>query len=116
MLKAGLLLTATLAACAPAHSPAGPLSVAREPVPGGTRLLLVAEPGARISAGYVPTLTLDDGTVVRFDTSAVSPDSAYFAAPPAATLDRPPDAAHGLLKASVCPRNEAVCQLIKMDV
>jgi hypothetical protein len=116
MLKPVLAALTLLLACSP-PPPAGELLwLGREPAPGGARLLLLTEPGARISAEYTPTLTLDDGTLVRFDTPALSPDSAYFAAPPAATLHRPPAQAHGLLKASVCRRNEAVCRLVKLEV
>jgi hypothetical protein len=116
MLKAGLVLLLALAGCSRASTPAAQLSVSREPVSAGTRLLLVPEAGARISAQYPPTLTLDDGTVVRFDTTALSSDSAYFIAPPSALLGRAPRAAHGLLKASVCGKHEAVCRLVKLEV
>ncbi len=116
MHKSGLVLLWLAAACSgPPPAPAL-LSLERHPLPGGVRLLLVTEPGARISTEYPPTLTLRDGLVVRFDTTAVSEDSAYFAAPPAAVLDRPPGAAHGLLKAGVCRRNERVCRLVKLQV
>jgi len=116
MLKAGLFLLLALAACTRAPAAAGPLAMTREPVVGGTRLLLVAEAGARISADYVPTLTLDDGTIVRFDTTALSSDSAYFAAPPSAVVGGAASAMHGLLKASVCREHEAVCRLVKLEV
>jgi hypothetical protein len=116
MLKPSVATLGLLLACSPPPPASQPLWLGREPAPGGVRLLLLTEPGARISAEYVPTLTLKDGTVVRFDTTALSPDSAYFAAPPAAALPRPASQAHGLLKASVCHRNEAVCRLVKLEV
>jgi hypothetical protein len=116
MLKPFMAALALLLSCSPPPPAGQSLWLTREPVPGGVRLLLLAEPGARISAEYTPTLTLEDGIVVRFDTTALSPDSAYFAAPPSATLARPPAQAHGLLKASVCHRNEAVCRLVKLEV
>ena len=116
MLKPSVAVLGLLLSCSPPPPAGQPLWLAREPAPGGARLLLLTEPGARISAEYTPTLTLEDGIVVRFDTTALSPDSAYFAAPPSATLARPPAQAHGLLKASVCHRNEAVCRLVKLEV
>ena len=116
MLKPFLAALGLLLSCNPPPPAGQSLWLTREPAPGGVRLLLLAEPGARISAEYTPTLTLEDGIVVRFDTTALSPDSAYFAAPPSATLARPPAQAHGLLKASVCHRNEAVCRLVKLEV
>ena len=116
MLKPSLATLVFLLSCSPPPPAGRPLWLAREPAPGGARLLLLTEPGARISAEYTPTLTLEDGIVVRFDTTALSADSAYFAAPPSATLARPPAQAHGLLKASVCHQNEAVCRLVKLEV
>ena len=116
MRKTIVLAAVLLAGCRADARPGPLLSVEREAVPGGTRLLLVPAPGARIGRSLQPTLTLDDGTVVRFDTSAVTPDSAYFAAPPAAHLDRPPAATHGLLEASACRADEAVCRLVKLDI
>ena len=116
MLKPSVVALGLLVACSPPPPAGQPVWLGREPTPGGVHLMLLVEPGARISAEYTPTLTLEDGTVVRFDTTALSADSAYFAAPPAATLARPPAEAHGLLKASVCHQSEAVCRLVKLEV
>lgn len=116
MLKPSVVALGLLLACSPPPPAGQPVWLGREPTPGGVRLLLLAEPGARISAEYTPTLTLEDGTVVPFDTTALSPDSAYFAAPPAAALPRPASEVHGLLKASVCHKDEAVCRLVKLEV
>jgi hypothetical protein len=90
--------------------------VTREATPDGERLMLVAEPGARISATYVPTLTLADGRIVEFDTSAVTADSAYFTAPPAGLLSDPPRRLHGMLKASVCPAGQSYCRLLRIAI
>jgi hypothetical protein len=117
MRKPLLALALALAACSRPPTPAGPISVAREPAPdGGERLMLVAEPGARISATYVPTLTLADGRIVEFDTSAVTADSAYFTAPPAGLLSDPPRRLHGMLKASVCPAGQSYCRLLRIAI
>lgn len=112
-----LALALALAACSRPPTPAGPISVAREPAPdGGERLTLVAEAGARISATYPPSLTLADGRIVEFDTSAVTADSAYFTAPPAALLPDPPLQLHGTLKASVCPAGQSYCRLFRIAI
>lgn len=111
-----LLALLALACARPEARPAPPLALERTAQGAGTRLLLVPAQGARIGVDYKPTLTLQDGAVVRFDTSAVTADSGYFAAPPAAEVDRAPDDVHGQLKASVCREHEAVCRLIKMEV
>jgi hypothetical protein len=117
MRKPLLALALALAACSRPPTPAGPISVAREPAPdGGERLTLVAEAGARISATYPPSLTLADGRIVEFDTSAVTADSAYFTAPPAALLPDPPLQLHGTLKASVCPAGQSYCRLFRIAI
>ena len=116
-----LLLTglAFLPACAgerPAPAAAAPaLRVERHAVAGGTRLLLISRPGTRINAGTRPALELLDGTVVRFDTSAVSPDSLYYAAPPAALLDTGTEP-RGTLSASVCDESALVCRRVQVEL
>lgn len=116
MLRPSLVVLLLLSACSPPPKAAGPLTVRQEPAARGARLLLIAEPGARISAEYTPTLTLDDGTIARFDTTALSSDSAYFAAPPSAMLPGSHGDIHGLVKASVCFEDEAVCRLVKLEI
>ncbi len=77
-------IPALAAACAgePAPAPAASaalpaLSIEREAVPGGTRLLLITRPGTRINAATRPALHLADGAVIHFDTSAVTGASLY---------------------------------------
>ena len=80
----------------------------------GSPFRLVAAPGVRINARLKPALELDDGTVVRFDSPQVTPDSAYFAAPPTAAPPR--GARRGTLRVSVCQSGEAICRSLKMAV
>src|SRR5712691_1742238 len=102
------LLVAALAAAA-CHGPPPLLAVE-----AGPPLRLVAAPGVRINARLKPALELDDGTVLRFDSPLVTPDSAYFAAAPTAA---PPEGARrGTLRVSVCPSGEAVCRSLEIAV
>ena len=108
MTKFAMLVLATLviAAC---HGP--PPLVGLE---AGPPLRLVAPPGVRINARLKPALELDDGTVLRFDSPRVTPDSAYFAAAPTAA---PPEGARrGTLRVSVCPSGEGICRSLEIAV
>jgi hypothetical protein len=102
-----------LVACRPASAP--PLTVERHAEPGGLRLVLRPGTGARINARLKPALELADGTVLRFDTARLSPDSAYFAEAPELTLPAGASA-HGRLRASVCNEGEHICRLITLEV
>ena len=97
-------------------APAPPLTLQTEAVPGGTRLLLISPPGTRINAEVRPALLLRDGRIVHFDTAAVTADSLYYTAPPAALLDAPPASAKGMLRASVCDDTARVCRLVKVEI
>ena len=109
MTKFAMLVLATLAIAA-CHGP--PPLVALE---AGPPLRLVAAPGVRINARLKPALELDDGTVLRFDSPRVTPDSAYFAAVP--TVATPTSGGrHGTLRLSVCPAGERLCRLVVMAV
>lgn len=113
----GLALLPACAAERPAPgAPATPdLRVERHPAPGGTRLLLISRPGTRINAGTRPALELPDGTVIHFDTSAVSSDSLYYAAPPAALLEAGTDP-RGTLRASICDEGALVCRRVQVEL
>ena len=78
----------------------------------GPPLTLVAAPGVRISARLKPALELDDGTVLRFDSPSLTPDSAYFAAAP--TVAPPQGARRGTIRVSVCPSGENLCRSVEM--
>lgn len=97
-------------ACSPS-SPAGPLRLEASRAGGGTRLELSATPGVKINARLKPALELTDGTVLRFD-SPLTPDSAYFADPPATLMDGRHPQVHGTLRASVCDAHQTVCRAI----
>ena len=102
-----LLVAALWAACG-----GRPPLVALQP---GPPLRLVAAPGVRINARLKPALELEDGTVLRFDSPRLTPDSAYFAAAP--TVAPPASGSrHGTLRLSVCPPSEKVCRLVVMAV
>jgi len=79
-------------------------------------LRLVAAPGVRINARLKPALELDDGTVLRFDSPYLTPDSAYFAAPPTAAPVPPGGPHRGTLRASVCPSREKFCRSVELAV
>jgi hypothetical protein len=117
LLLPGLALLSACAGDRPAPAvAAGPeLRVERHPAPGGTRLLLITRPGTRINAETRPALELLDGTVVHFDTSAVSPDSLYYDAPPAAHLGAGAEP-RGTLRASVCDDAARVCRRVQVEI
>jgi hypothetical protein len=77
-----------------------------------TRVVLVAAPNLEINAKVPPALELADGSVLRFTAPALTPDSAYFAAPPVAWIEQPADTLHGTLRVGVCQRGEEVCRRI----
>ncbi|HYL55172.1 MAG TPA: redoxin domain-containing protein [Gemmatimonadales bacterium] len=79
-------------------------------------LRLVAAPGVRINARLKPALELDDGSVLRFDSPSLTPDSAYFAAPPTAAPVPPGGPHRGILRASVCPSREKFCRAVELAV
>ncbi len=87
-----------------------------EPGPAGTRLTLIAAPGARINARLKPALELPDARVLRFDSPKLTADSAYFADAPAALAPAGTSLRHGTLRASVCPAGEKVCRTVELRV
>lgn len=98
-------------ACSPS-SPAGPLRLEASRAGAGTRLELSATPGVKINARLKPALELTDGTVLRFDSPHLTPDSAYFADPPATLMNGRHSQVHGTLRASVCDAHQTVCRTI----
>ena len=83
---------------------------------GAFGLRLEPAPGARLNARLKPALELADGSVLRFDSPHLTPDSAYFAEPPVAVLGESTKARSGLLRASVCPTGESVCRTVELAV
>jgi hypothetical protein len=81
-----------------------------------TRVVLIAAPNLEINAQVAPALELAGGPVIRFSSPALTPDSAYFAAPPVAWLDHPADTVHGTLRVGVCERGQEVCRRIAIPL
>ena len=109
------LAAAGLMACFPAADPALPVRVDRSPAGDSTRLTLVPLPGVRINARLKPALELADGTVLRFDSSRLTADSAYFADPPSVFVAGREAAINGRVRASVCG-DEATCRPVELDL
>jgi hypothetical protein len=117
----GVLALGLFAACAGegARTPDAdrPLALRAAPAGDSLRLSLVATPGWKINARVKPVLEFGDGARLRFDTPRLTPDSAYFAEPPAATVPaRAGRRIQGTLRASVCAAGEAVCRVVAMEV
>ena len=74
-----------------------------------TRLWLVPAPDWRISALLPPAFEPIDGPPIRFGAARLTPDSAYFAQPPAAVLPGV-GGLRGTLRASICAVGEQVCR------
>jgi hypothetical protein len=108
MMRSALLVAALAALLACRGRP--PLVV----LEAGPPLRLVAAPGVQINARLKPAIELDDGTVLRFDSPQLTPDSAYFAGAPTAAL--PEGAGRGTLRVSVCSSGEAICRSLAMAV
>ncbi len=94
--------------------PYAELEVKTAPAGADTRLTLLAAPGLRVNARLKPALELENGTVLRFDSPRLTPDSAYFAEPPTALLAGRRHDLKGTLRASVCGIEEQVCRSISL--
>jgi hypothetical protein len=81
-----------------------------------TRLTLMPAADLKLNARLKPALELRDGTLLRFDSPHLTPDSAYFADPPTAKLRGHHETVRGTLHASVCGVNEAVCRSITIEL
>jgi hypothetical protein len=80
---------------------------------GAARRLAVSPVGgARINALLPPVLETATGAV-HFTAPARTADSAYFTAPPTATVAAPTE---GTLHVSVCPPDVAVCRTVALPV
>lgn len=90
--------------------------VRASPAARGIRLTLEPAAGARINARAKPALELADGTVLRFDSPRLTPDSAYFAEAPTALAPRGANLKHGTLRASICPAGERYCRELVLPV
>jgi hypothetical protein len=114
-----MVTLAVLVACGPRQPPARhalALQLKREG--DSLRLVLLPAPGVVVNARLAPALELDDGTVVRFCASRLTPDSAYFAEPTVAWLPAPSrrGPVTGTLRASVCSVGERICRPLVLQV
>jgi hypothetical protein len=108
-----------LAACGRAEPRAGehrPLTLHTTRAGDSLRLELKAVTGWKINARLKPVLESLDGGLVRFDSPHLTPDSAYFTAPPVASVAAGPVPVRGTLRASVCAAGESVCRVVAFEV
>ena len=101
-----VFLLVAVAACRPAT----PFRLTVERGGRVSRFRLVGAPGARINARLKPALELEGGTVLRFDSSHLTPDSAYFAEAPTVEAMLNEDTHRGILRASICRTGEKTCR------
>lgn len=107
-----VLIVAAVAACGPTV----PFRLAVERGGALRRFSLIAAPGVRINARLKPSLELEDGTVLRFDSPHLTEEHAYFADAP--TLETAPESAlhRGVVRASVCSTGERICRSFALAV
>jgi hypothetical protein len=119
-LRSLALLGLTTAQLACAARPNPYVTLIREIRGDAVLLRLVPAPGARINAHLKPALERPDGTVLRFDSPSVTPDSSYFTAPPELIVKETGDGRQktgstgGVIRASVCPEGENVCRMVEV--
>ncbi len=107
-MRAALLAGLLVAACA--RDPADRLELRIERAAEGTRIRLLPASGWRINALLPPAFEQADGSVIRLRSDSVSADSAYYLAPPTATLPGRHGELRGTLRASICAVGEQVCR------
>ena len=112
------LIAAVLCSMACSREPRAPQPLHLEIASAGqdTRLTLIPAADLKLNARLKPALELRDGTLLRFDSPHLTPDSAYFADPPTASLRGHHRTVRGTLRASVCGVNEAVCRSITIEL
>ena len=93
-----------------------PLRLERAPAGPDTRLTLVPAPHIKLNARVEPALELPDGRVIRFDSSDLTADSAYFASPPSATLPGRQKRVRGTVRASICENGAPVCRSLVLEL
>ena len=102
-------------ACARPAAPWAPVRLETAPAGADTRVTLLA-PGLKVNARLKPALELPDGSVLRFDSTRLTPDSAYFIQAPSALLAGSHRIVRGTLKVSVCHIDEQVCRLVTLQL
>jgi hypothetical protein len=111
-----LCLSASVIGCSGPLRSEAPLYLTADAQGRDTRVTLYARPHLKINARLAPALELRGGTVLRFAGAPLTPDSAYFAAPPSALLTGRREEVHGTLHASVCRDDEQVCRSLTLDL
>lgn len=81
-----------------------------------TRVTLVPAGHIKLNARLKPALELADGSILRFDSARLSPDSAYFAEPPEALLPGRHRRVRGTLRASICENDAPVCRALVLEL
>lgn len=110
----GAALVVLLAVTACGH--AAPFRLEAERGSPVSRFRLIAAPGARLNARLKPALELENGTILRFDSPHVTPDTAYFLDAPTIGAPIGADAHHGIVRASVCPAGGKICRSFSLAV
>jgi hypothetical protein len=103
-----------IAACA--SEPATLLRLESAAAGADTRLTLVPAPNIKLNARIKPALELADGRILRFDSSDLTVDSAYFASPPTATLPGRHGRVRGTVRVSVCENDAPVCRSLELQL
>ena len=103
-------------ACARPAALPGPVHLETARAGADTRVTLVAAPGLKVNARLKPALELPDGSVLRFDSTRLTADSAYFAEPPSALLAGSHRRLEGTLRVSVCRIDEQVCRTVTLQL
>ena len=114
----GALVAVSTAGCAVrrAQPPEALVHLVGAPSVDGYQITLIPAPGARINARLGPVLELAGGERVQFDQARLTEDSAYFAAPPTATLERGWHHLKGILRVGVCPAGLNVCRALVIPI
>ena len=108
-------LLVALTACAPGRAET-PVRVGSAAAGRDNPLTLYHAPGYQINARVAPALMLEGGTVLRFGSTKLSPDSSYFAEPPTTLLPGRHRRVRGTLHASVCATAERVCRSVTLEL
>ena len=116
MALAATLGLALSGACASERHPEAPVRVETRVTGDHTRLTLVPASSIKLNARIKPALELPDGSILRFDSPRLTPDSAYFAEPPVATLGGRHRRVRGTLRASVCENDAPVCRALVLEI
>jgi hypothetical protein len=109
------VLLVLLAGCQGTRPP-DPLYLEATPTGSDTRLTLLTAPGLKLNARLKPALELPNGTVLRFDSPHLTPDSAYFTQPPSTIVAGRQIRWRGTLRASICDEGGRVCRSVVLDL